>query len=448
MNTVSTGRIFMFLLFVCPSPYVVAALGGSASPAMLLGLFMFGWWLITRINTSLSSAHTKQPLRIAVFAFLAAIMASCAAAYARVLSVNEAQAPLRGIAIAISFAGVILFFADGLRNRKDIEKMIWALVLGGAFVATIGILQYLTGNEIAPYLKLPGLSAVNDFTFISERNGLPRVAGTAYHPIEYAVILCITWPFALRNAVMKWSKKSSIVALIPVSLISMALPTALSRTSIVAFSIVVFCVWFVWSPKRRLHFVSVLVLGIPSLFIFVPDIPRVLIELFTKADQDVSITTRTDDYQAAGEYIRNSFFFGRGYKTFDPGTYFFLDNQFLLSLIEIGIVGTICLFILFATSITQARNVRHTSKDPFMRELGQCCVAALFAVIVCFSTFDTLSFPMVSFTTVLIMGLIGAMWRINKFENGDKTMEFKYLSSRIIESDEVLKSGDSTGAKV
>jgi len=438
MSSVTFGRIFIFLLFVCPSPYVVAALGGSASPAMLIGLVMFGWWIITRVTPSVSTARTRQPIRVAAYILIASVFASAAAAFARVLPPEEAQAPLRGISIVLAIAGVALFFADGLKNRIEIEKIVSALIYGGAFVGVIGLLQFATGDDIAPYLKLPGLSAVNDFTFISERNGLPRVSGTAYHPIEYAVVLCVIWPFALRNAVMNWTKKARLVSLIPFIVISAALPTALSRTAIVALGLIIGTIWFTWTARRRLRFIMATALGAAILFIFAPQVPKVLIDLFTKADEDISITTRTEDYSKASDFIRENPFFGRGFKTFDPGSYFFLDNQYLLSLIETGIIGTTALLAFFVVGITLARNVKHTAKDPFFAELGQCCASSLFAILICFATFDTMSFPMIAFTSTLIIGLSAAMWRVNRYENGDETMAFASIDSRIIKNTDKL----------
>lgn len=427
MKAVTLGRIFVFLLFVCPSPYVFVALGGSATPAMLLGLGMFIYWSLTRVTTSLSAAHTKQPIRVALYIFLGCIFASTAAAYARVLPIAETKAPLRGITIALAFAGVCLFFADGLRTRADIDKIVTAIVFGGTFVAVIGILQYATGNAIAPFFKLPGLGAINDVAFISERNGLPRVTGTAYHPIEYAVILCAIWPFALRYAVMGWEKKARIAVLLPSLLITGALATALSRTAVIAFSIVLLSMWLTWSARRRFRFAIFAALAILGLFLLAPQVPQVLIDLFTKADQDVSISSRTSDYANATSFITHHFFFGRGYKTFDPNTYFYLDNQFLLSLIEVGIFGLMSLIGLMCTGITLARNVKHTAKDPYTRELGQCLAGSLCAILVCFATFDTLSFPMVAFTTMTLLGLTGALWRVNRFENGQEDMEFRVV---------------------
>lgn len=433
MNTVGLGRIFIFALFVFPSPYVLVALGGSASPAMLIGLLMLGWWTLTRITGSLSASRSRQPLRIALMIFVGTVLASTAAAYARILPVYEMQAPLRGLAIVASFAGVCLFFSDGLRNRVDIEKIVFALVLGGTFVAVIGLIEFFTRSEIAPLLQLPGLEAMGDVYLISERNGFPRVAATATHPIEYGIILCVIWPFAMRHAVMMWSKKGRFFSLIPITLMSLALPTTMSRTAVVAFTVVVATMWFTWSPRRRMRFFMVVGFGIAGLFVLAPQVPNAIIALFTKADEDISITTRTDDYSKAADLISQHLWFGRGLKTFDPIQYFYVDNQYLLSLIEIGVIGTAALIGFIVTAITLARNTKHTARDPFMRELGQCCASSLTAIMLCFATFDTLSFPMIAFTTLTIVGISGALWRVNRYENGDKSMAFDTSSTRLIE---------------
>ena len=231
---------------------------------------------------------------------------------------------------------------------------------------------------------------------------------------------------------MNWTKRSRLFSLVPAILITAALPTALSRTAVVAFAAVISIMWFSWSRRRQMRFTMTVGLGVASLFVFAPKVPGVLIDLFTKANEDVSISTRTEDYSKAADFISQNPFFGRGFKTFDPARYFYLDNQYLLSLIETGIIGTICLLGLLVTAITLARNVRHTSRDPFVRELGQCCVAAIFAVMLCFATFDTMSFPMISFTTLAIVGIASALWRVNRFENGDLSFAFTHISSRII----------------
>jgi O-antigen ligase len=93
-------------------------------------------------------------------------------------------------------------------------------------------------------------------------------------------------------------------------------------------------------------------------------------------------------------------------------------------MLETGLVGTIALIALFVTAITLARNVRHTAPDDYTKELGQAFVAGLVGILVCFATFDTLSFPMIAFLSMTIIGLSGALWRINRCERGQESFAF------------------------
>jgi O-antigen ligase len=95
-----------------------------------------------------------------------------------------------------------------------------------------------------------------------------------------------------------------------------------------------------------------------------------------------------------------------------PQTYFFTDDQYLNSLIEIGIVGLAALLILFFTGWHLARASRKASADPEVRDLAQCVAASVAVIIVGFATFDALYFPMAAGLTFLMLGCAGAMWRI------------------------------------
>src|SRR2546430_13733022 len=64
--------------------------------------------------------------------------------------------------------------------------------------------------------------------------------------------------------------------------------------------------------------------------------------LFTGISRDDSALSRTDSYAVAGAFISRAPLLGRGPATWLP-PYRILDNQFLGSLIEIGVGGTTCL---------------------------------------------------------------------------------------------------------
>jgi O-antigen ligase len=104
--------------------------------------------------------------------------------------------------------------------------------------------------------------------------------------------------------------------------------------------------------------------------------------------------------------------FGQGFGSFLPLTYFYTDNQYLNSLIEIGFVGLVALLVLFGTGWVLARSARRATADGEIRHLAQCLAASVAVMAVTYATFDALYFPMAAAVTFLVLGCVGAFWRL------------------------------------
>jgi O-antigen ligase len=102
---------------------------------------------------------------------------------------------------------------------------------------------------------------------------------------------------------------------------------------------------------------------------------------------------------------------GRGFGTFLP-SYHILDNQYLMTAIEAGLLGVTALVLLLLTGVFTARGVRRRIKDPDARDLAQCLAASAAVAVCTFATYDELSFPMSTGLTFLVLGAIGALWRM------------------------------------
>ncbi len=97
--------------------------------------------------------------------------------------------------------------------------------------------------------------------------------------------------------------------------------------------------------------------------------------------------------------------FGRGLGTFDPITYFFVDNQILITLVTGGIVGLFGLLVLIGTGATVARQVFWHGRDEETRHLGAALAASIVGGFCGFYTFDAFAFPVFAGYTFLILGL-------------------------------------------
>ena len=390
-DVVTLFELFLLLLFLIPSPLVFTSLGGAATPALLLGLGALFLWINGRI------------------------MASCAAAFARPLPNIESQAPYRGTATMLGCVGLTLLAADGIRSRRRLETLLQWTVWSSCFVAIVGLIQFTTGYDLAAKIAVPGLGTLVNAGFIQQRAGFNRVAGTAGHPIEFAVVMCAVLPIALHYAFFPTTKRRW-AAWIPVALILAAIPTSLSRTSVIGLAVVALFLVPTWRFKRQLGALVGAGVAVGVMQIIYPGILNAMVGLFTQANSDVSITTRKSDYSNGFNLIRQSPLFGQGFKTFIPNVNFYIDNQYLMSAIETGIIGTISLISLFVIGISLARGARHRSRDEKTRELGQALAASLATAMVCFATFDALSFPMITGLTFMLLGVTAALWRIVREE--------------------------------
>ena len=155
-------------------------------------------------------------------------------------------------------------------------------------------------------------------------------------------------------------------------------------------------------------------LGVAGLWFLVPGLLGTFRTLFATLTGDTSTTSRTSAFSTAMPYISQHPWFGHGFGTFFPATYFFTDDQYLLSLIEIGVVGLIALLALFVTGLVTAQRVRRATNDPETRDLGQCLTATIAVAMVAFGTFDALSFNMAAGLTFLFLGCTGAALRLLK----------------------------------
>ena len=95
-----------------------------------------------------------------------------------------------------------------------------------------------------------------------------------------------------------------------------------------------------------------------------------------------------------------------------PNIYFFTDDEYLNAAIEIGLVGSFMLLLMFITGWCLSRSVRRASADQETRHLGQCMAASCAVMLICYATFDALYFPMAAGLTFLVLGCVGALWRL------------------------------------
>lgn len=409
-DAVSVLTIFLFFLIAIPANLVLGPMGASGRPCLVFGLLCGAWWFFDRLLPESQVARGAQPVRTFGLLLLAAMVASYAAAFARPLDGLEASAANRGALAYLGLIGILLLAVDGITDRARLDTLLRRLSFGGAVLATIGLLQFI-GIDVSGAFDLPLLTDHAGFQEVQIRSGLRRVAGTTAHPIEFGVVLALVFPIAVHYAV--FARRLRVLAWLPVLLISMAIPMAVSRSGTLALAITFGAIWVTWPNRRRVISIVVAVFVASAMRFVIPGLLGTIRSLFTNLGTDDSIAGRTSDYEMVGSFLSKSPIVGRGVGTLLPDRYILLDNQYLGTLIEMGIFGTIVLVGLFVVGFFCARGARRGA-DEETRSLGQALAGSVLATAVTAGTFDLLGFTMVAGLSMLLLGCAGALWRLQR----------------------------------
>jgi polysaccharide biosynthesis protein PslJ len=343
---------------------------------------------------------------------VASTLVSWGGAFARRIPVEETRAADRGLITIVALVGVMLFTAECIRDRARLDTVLRRFSNLAAACAAIGIVQFVTGFDPSTALHIPGLGVVNsDFISIGERSNFRRVASTTLHPIEFGYVLALAFPLVLHYAFWPPRETSRWRRWLPVVLVGTAIPMALSRTAALGVIVAALVLVPTWDRRRQLRAAGTTAVALVVFRIVFPGVLGTMLSLFTAWNDDTSVGARASRYTRFGHYFSDSPIIGRGFHTLLPTT-FTLDNQYLLTLIEVGIVGLVALLGVLGVGFALARRARRASDDPATRDLGQSLAAAIAVPAIAFGTFDALSFPVACIATFFVVGAAGALWRI------------------------------------
>lgn len=401
--------LFVVVLLAVPSRLVVRQIGGAGTPAELMGIGLAIWWAVMRIARP--RARALQPVRVAATIFLGCVLISYIVAATRPIDPDEMRAADMGALAVVAWLGVLLVVGDGPTDRSRLDTLLRRLTIGGGMLASLGILQFITGDPFTNYIHIPGLSENNDLTSVLSRDGLFRPAGTALHPIEFGAVLTTILPLALHYAIVD-RHRGPVARWFPVGAIAVAVPISISRSAIISAIVVLLLTIPTWPPARRRASVAVLAVLACCGYAASPGLVRTLTQLFSGISNDPSAQSRTGSYGLAWDFIARTPIFGRGFRTFLP-SYRILDNQYLGVMIDMGFVGLASLLALFITGFVAARRVRRMSDDEDVRSLAQALAASVAASAWSFAVFDAFAFPMATTLLFMVLGAVDCLRRVS-----------------------------------
>ncbi|HEY5988524.1 MAG TPA: O-antigen ligase family protein, partial [Streptosporangiaceae bacterium] len=317
----------------------------------------------------------------------------------------------RGLILTLGWLAVLVLAADGITGWDRLQTLVHRVVLGATVMAGIGITQFVTGLNLGAFIVIPGFITKVPFVDLLSRDGINRPSATAAHPLEFAAVLLICLPIALHQARFA-AAGTRLRRWLQVALIGAALPVTVSRSALLGIAVVALTLLPTWPKRDRRIAYAFLASGLAGLWLALPRMVSLFYQLFTQIGNESSSQSRILAYSASAPFIAHHPWFGQGFQTFLPLTYFFVDDQYVTTLIETGFAGLLALLALLAAGFFVARQARRRTTDPTRRDLLQSLAAAVAAAATSFATFDAFSFEIAAGLTFLILGCTGAAWRL------------------------------------
>ncbi|MFJ9832791.1 O-antigen ligase family protein [Streptomyces sp. NPDC101169] len=370
------------------------------------------WYLATWLGGRVLPAPGTRLARVAMCVLGLAVLAAYISDAARESSHAEVLGADRGLIGFLVWVSLVVLTSAGIQERGRLDVLMRRVVVLGSVVAAIGFYDFFSGTNIADSVHIPGLQTSVAQVSVMDRGAFTRPRATTAQPLEFGGMLAILLPFAVQQAFdpvrhhLHWTRRWG-----PVLLIAGALPLTVSRTSIIGLLLVALVMVPRWKPARRWAAIGVMTASVAVFKVLVPGLIGTITGLFASflSNSDSSTQARTVKYSAIVPYLEEHPLFGRGFGTFTPDRYFFTDNQYMLTLAEMGALGLVAMLVLFVAGIHQGGAVRRLARTEADRELGQAFFASSLVALVVSATFDSLSFPMFAGLFFLLLGAGGSL---------------------------------------
>ncbi len=348
-----------------------------------------------------------------LFLFVAAALGSVIFNGARITELDVHAEVTKQLTFFASFLLVFYLIVSVVRTREHVDRIVRMLVGGGAIVAALSIVESWTGYNAFDHLDgiLPLLQHV-DAPESSERGGKLRVMGSAQGSIALGAALAMMLPLAaylgLRTRRWFWWASAVVLAL-------GALAT-LSRTSILML-IVIIVVLFWLRPKQVRRFWPVLVPAVVVVQLLLPGtLGTIRSSFFPKegllAQQSENAGSRGSgrvaDLGPALDEFSQTPIFGQGYGTRltgrDKQNAQILDDQWLKTLLETGLVGALAWLWIFSRSIRRLARAAKEDQSPDGL-LFVAFAASITAFAIGMVLFDAFAFIQVTFILFILLAL-------------------------------------------
>lgn len=321
---------------------------------------------------------------------------------------GELPVAVKRVALLTSYAAFLVLVAMAVLP-PDVRGLVQLLIGVGCLCALGVIYQYRADVNVFFDITRRLLGGVLEVEPTPEpQYAFSRrvITGPTRHGLAVTAMLAMIAPLALALALQARTSRARLGHAIAFALIMIGAISTLRRTSIVA-PLAVLAVFVAYRPRQLLPLMPFLVAGYPLLRLLAPGAGGSLLGQLrgTNSLAEASNQGRVEDYVAIHLDVLHRPLIGRGYGAYQPESYRILDNQYLLLLIEVGLVGIVCFTVVLAGAWLGAHRVQRDSQG-WTRWFGVAAVAATAVFAVVSAIFDTLSFPQPAYVFMLVAAFV------------------------------------------
>ena len=430
---VLTGLLIAVILFVPIRRFVIPGnLPFQLEPYRLFVVLLVGAWttsLLIDPRVRLRRTGLEGPLWLFIGAAVASVLSNFAyletgAQYydptTRAIRMGSLDANVvKAFTFFLSFVLVLYVIVSVVRRRDRIDALVRLLVFGGVVIAALSVVESRTGVNY--FDRLPRLLPFLQENFLTEvpnRGARLRARGPAEHAIALSAALVMLVPFGVYLAVttrrFRWW--------IATAILTIGALAAVSRTGVIMLAVVGLV--FLWvRPRAVKRLWPALIPAVVAVHFVIPGTLGTLKQSFAPpggllAEQRVL----SGGQQAGGGRLADIApslaewwerpLVGQGFGTrvtvYDAGTgqlpnAIILDNQWLATLLETGLLGAAAIAWLMVRFLRRALRGARADQTERGWLLG-AVAASVGSLAIGMFVFDALSFVQVAFLLFIVLG--------------------------------------------
>jgi hypothetical protein len=380
---------------------------------VLVAVIAAGWLASLVVDPRVSFRKTRLDFPMA--ALITAVLISVLGNTSRIGDLGVWSFVTKKLTFFLSFCLVYYIVVSLVRRAREIDFMIRVVVTCGAVVATAAIIESRTGFNVFDHLRAVFPFLKQEHLLVeANRGGRVRAYASAEHPIPLGAVLAMLVPLAICLARAKSQPRWWLAA----ALLSAGAMGTVSRTGMLMF-VVIIIVFAILRPREAKKLWPAIPVLLVVTHLLVPGVLGTIKDQFFPkgglvAQQERGKGTdgqgRVADLASAGQEFHQRPLIGEGYGTRITGEPGFpdnaqiLDDQWLKTLLETGVLGTVAWAWLLLRFIRRAGSIaRHdqTARGLYLTALTSSTAAFGLAMF----TYDELSFIQVTFVFFIMIGI-------------------------------------------